>query len=76
MTGGEFLDPTSIGSSDGVEQDISQFVVAQCGSSKAEQPQDFLLVATRWTFWFVISAGALLSGFAGASGYYAGSWPS
>jgi hypothetical protein len=27
-----------------------------------------------WTFWFVIPAGALLSGFAGASGYYAGSW--
>lgn len=27
-----------------------------------------------WTFWFVIPVGALLSGFAGASGYYAGSW--
>jgi hypothetical protein len=26
-----------------------------------------------WTFWFVIPAGALLSGFAGAIGYYAGS---
>jgi hypothetical protein len=26
-----------------------------------------------WTFWFVIPAGALLSGFAGASGYLAGS---
>lgn len=27
-----------------------------------------------WTFWFIIPAGALLAGFAGASGYYAGSW--
>src|SRR5262245_35622626 len=27
-----------------------------------------------WTFWLVIPVGALLSGFAGASGYYAGSW--
>jgi hypothetical protein len=27
-----------------------------------------------WTFWLVIPAGALLSGFAGASGYYAGAW--
>lgn len=27
-----------------------------------------------WMFWFVIPVGALLSGFAGASGYYAGSW--
>ena len=27
-----------------------------------------------WMFWFVIPGGALLSGFAGASGYYAGSW--
>ena len=26
-----------------------------------------------WMFWFVIPVGALLSGFAGASGYYAGS---
>jgi hypothetical protein len=27
-----------------------------------------------WTFWFVIPAGALFSGFAGASGYHAGAW--
>src|SRR5882724_3462190 len=27
-----------------------------------------------WMFWFVIPAGALISGFAGATGYYAGSW--
>lgn len=27
-----------------------------------------------WTFWFVIPIGAFLAGFAGASGYYAGSW--
>lgn len=27
-----------------------------------------------WTFWFIVPVGALLSGFAGASGYYAGSW--
>lgn len=27
-----------------------------------------------WMFWFVIPVGALLAGFAGASGYYAGSW--
>jgi len=27
-----------------------------------------------WTFWFVIPVGALLSGFGGASGYFAGSW--
>lgn len=27
-----------------------------------------------WTFWLVVPVGALLSGFAGASGYYAGSW--
>jgi hypothetical protein len=27
-----------------------------------------------WMFWFVIPVGALFSGFAGASGYYAGSW--
>ena len=27
-----------------------------------------------WSFWFVIPVGALVSGFAGASGYYTGSW--
>jgi len=27
-----------------------------------------------WMFWFVIPVGALLAGFAGASGYLAGSW--
>ena len=27
-----------------------------------------------WTVWFVIPVGAILAGFAGASGYYAGSW--
>jgi hypothetical protein len=27
-----------------------------------------------WTFWFVVPAGAILAGFAGASGYCAGSW--
>ena len=27
-----------------------------------------------WMFWFVLPVGAFLSGFAGASGYYAGSW--
>ena len=27
-----------------------------------------------WTFWFVIPVGAFLAGFAGASGYYFGSW--
>ena len=27
-----------------------------------------------WMFWFIVPVGALLSGFAGASGYYAGSW--
>jgi len=27
-----------------------------------------------WMFWFIIPVGALLAGFAGASGYYAGSW--
>jgi hypothetical protein len=27
-----------------------------------------------WMFWLVIPVGAILSGFAGASGYYAGSW--
>lgn len=27
-----------------------------------------------WMLWFIIPVGALLSGFAGASGYYAGSW--
>lgn len=27
-----------------------------------------------WTVWFVIPAGAILAGFAGASGYYAGAW--
>lgn len=27
-----------------------------------------------WSLWFVIPIGALFSGFAGASGYYAGSW--
>jgi len=27
-----------------------------------------------WTLWLVIPVGALLSGFAGATGYYAGSW--
>ena len=26
-----------------------------------------------WTFWFVVPVGALFAGFAGASGYYAGS---
>ena len=25
-----------------------------------------------WMFWFIVPVGALLSGFAGASGYYAG----
>jgi hypothetical protein len=34
----------------------------------------FGLAFYTWTFWFVIPAGALLSGFAGASGYYVGSW--
>jgi hypothetical protein len=34
----------------------------------------FGLALYTWMFWFVIPVGALLAGFAGASGYLAGSW--
>ncbi len=58
------------------------FLVALCGLVTSLLTALILwLIETRfgfafytWTFWFVIPAGALLSGFAGASGYYAGSW--
>ena len=36
--------------------------------------RQFGLALYTWTFWFIIPAGAILAGFAGASGYYAGSW--
>jgi len=36
--------------------------------------QKFGLALYTWMYWFVIPAGALLSGFAGASGYYFGAW--
>jgi hypothetical protein len=58
------------------------FTVALCGLLTSLLTAGLLWwVETTWgfalyslTLWFVIPAGALLSGFAGGSGYYVGSW--
>ena len=58
------------------------FIVAGCGLATSaltalilwwiELKSGFALYT--WMVWFVIPVGAILAGFAGASGYYAGSW--
>jgi hypothetical protein len=66
----------------GGKRSAEDFIVGGCGFVTCvvtalilwlvEQRFGFSLYS--WMFWFVIPVGALLSGFAGASGYYLGAW--
>jgi hypothetical protein len=73
--------PQELGLAGGSKRLIQDLLVAGCGLVASFVTALILWVVARfgfafytWMFWFVVPVGALLSGFAGASGYLGGAW--